>query len=270
MKREQGVLDLVPFLFGVAGREWLPGPVLVQLLAEAGLPAPTARTTLARMRERGGLASERAGRHVRFRLAGATAAAFSRLGAPRPPAADWDGSFHGLLYTVPESARPFRDALRRAATLTGYGHLRAGLMIAAHDGWPVIAPQVGPIPPGARVAPLTLQLAPEDARSAAAEAWDLPGAAAAMREQEEKLRRAPSVTPRADAQGLREYHELVRPVFRTFLWIPTLPTPLLPHDWPRANLESALHAALRHHQPAAKEYLDSLLTPYDPPLPDGE
>jgi DNA-binding transcriptional regulator PaaX len=152
--------------------------------------------------------------------------------------------------------------LRRTAVLTGYGHLRAGLLISPHDAWPVLSPQLGPVPAGARVAPLELRLAPEDARAAAAEAWDLPAAAEALRAQEKRLTGALRGAPRPDGETLREYHELLRPAYRTLLWVPSLPTALLPAGWPRPDLERAIGETGRHYQPAATAYLDELLAEY--------
>jgi phenylacetic acid degradation operon negative regulatory protein len=251
---------LVPFLFGVAGRDALPGPVLVRLLVEAGFTAPSARTGLTRMRERGGLAAERAGRHVEYRLAGATLSAFRRL-RDRPAEPEWDGTFHGVLFTVPETARAHRDLLRRIMVLSGYGPLRAGLWISPRDGWPALSAQLGPPPSGARIAPVELRLAPADAREAAAEAWDLAAAATALQAQEQRIR-AVRPTTHADGATLRTYHELVRPVFETLLRIPTLPAPLLPADWPRGALLAALGETIGHFQPAAGAYVRSLLDGY--------
>lgn len=257
-----GNVDLVPFLFGVTGREWLPGPALVRMCTDAGLPAATARTTISRLRDRGGLHAERQGRHLNYRLAGATAAAFTRLEGAHPPADDWDHVFHGILYTVPEKERAFRDALRRSAVLTGYGHLRAGLLIAPRDAWETVSAQMPPVPAGARVAPLRLQLAPDDARAAAAEAWDLDAIAAALDAQRRRLDDAFAAAdgpPEPSAESLRAYLDLVRPVFRALLWEPSLPVALLPPTWPRQALLASLHRALAHHQPAARRYTDTLL-----------
>lgn len=251
---------LVPFLFGVADRATLPGPVLVRLLVEAGFSAPSARTGLTRMRERGGLATERVGRHVEYRLAGATLSAFRRL-RDRPATPDWDGAFHGVLFTVPESARSHRDLLRRILTVSGYGPLRAGLWISPRDAWPVLRDQLGPPPSGARIAPVELRLAPDDAREAAAEAWNLDSAAARMRAACARLA-APLPAPEPDGATLRTYHELVRPVFQTLLEVPALPAPLLPADWPREALLAALGAAIAHFQPASGAYLRALLDQY--------
>lgn len=253
---------LVPFLFGVAERDSLPGPVLVRLLVEAGFSAPSARSGLARMRERGGLATDRAGRHVDYRLAGATLAAFRRLRESRPPAPEWDGTFHGVLFTVPESARAYRDLLRRILVVSGYGPLRAGLWIKSRDEWPVLRDQLGPPPSGARIAPVQLRLARDDARAAAAEAWDLDTVAARLRAAEQRIRSVRPAT-RPDGATLRAYHELVRPVFQTLLETPGLPAPLLPADWPRDALLAALGDAIGHFQPAAGAYLRELLARYD-------
>src|SRR5262245_175506 len=101
---------LVPFLFGVAGEPELPGVVLVGLLADVGLTASAARALIARMRGAGHVASSRRGRMVTYRLAGEMERGFHRVRDGRRGAA-WRGSFHAVLYQVPEGDRSYRDTL---------------------------------------------------------------------------------------------------------------------------------------------------------------
>ncbi|SDF23528.1 PaaX-like protein C-terminal domain-containing protein [Pseudonocardia oroxyli] len=146
--------------------------------------------------------------------------------------------------------------------MSGYGPLRAGLWIKSRDEWPVLRDQLGPPPSGARIAPVQLRLAQDDARAAAAEAWDLDTVAARLRAAEQRIRSVRPAT-RPDGATLRAYHELVRPVFQTLLETPGLPAPLLPADWPRDALLATLGDAIGHFQPAAGAYLRELLARYD-------
>lgn len=65
-------------------------------------------------------------------MTGAMAAGFHRLraGGGTPV---WDGGFHALLYQIPERHRAYRDSLRRAAILNGYGILQQGVLINPVD-----------------------------------------------------------------------------------------------------------------------------------------
>ena len=130
-------VGLVCFAFGAAQvqpGDAIAGPVLLRLLADLGVSGPAARSLLLRMRREGWLTSERAGRQARYRLAPVLFAGQDRverqLRGDRPA---WNGSFSGVLYTVPERFRPYRDRLRRSALLLGYVTLRPGLLVATTD-----------------------------------------------------------------------------------------------------------------------------------------
>jgi phenylacetic acid degradation operon negative regulatory protein len=123
---------LVPFLFGVANRDELPGPVLVRLLGDLGLTPAATRALIARLRAEGNLAGAPEGRLVRYRLDGDVARGFERI-RHRPPPSPWPGHFHALIYQVPEGQRPFRDQLRRTALLAGFGLMAPGVLISIGD-----------------------------------------------------------------------------------------------------------------------------------------
>jgi hypothetical protein len=128
----------------VSPRAALPGPVLVRLLNDLGLEEGAARSTILRMRHAGWITSVRTGRTVGYAPSPSPLAGHRRH-TEQPTAAGraWDGTFHGMLVTVPERRRSFRDALRRAAALAGYRSLRPGLLIAPSDRTAEIAPWTG-------------------------------------------------------------------------------------------------------------------------------
>ena len=121
---------IVAFLFGVAGRTALPGQILHQLLTGLDMTDAAARALVARMRRDGQLDSVRHGRTAEYRLAGHFLASFHRVreSGNRQPT-PWTGAFHAVLHQVPESHRAYRDALRRAAVLGGFGILQPGILI---------------------------------------------------------------------------------------------------------------------------------------------
>src|SRR3984957_19803805 len=162
-------IGIVAFAFGVARAhqgDAVAGPVLLRLLADLGVSGPAARSLLLRMRREGWFTSERAGRQARYRLAPVTAAAQARverqLRGNRP---EWDGSFSGVLFTVPERHRSFRDRLRRSAHLLGYVTLRPGLLIAAPDRYEELASLLPPRPAGSHVLRTPLDVSAQDIRS---------------------------------------------------------------------------------------------------------
>ncbi|MEV3981604.1 PaaX family transcriptional regulator C-terminal domain-containing protein [Nonomuraea sp. NPDC049758] len=52
--------------------------------------------------------------------------------------APWDGAWHLVAFTVPESARPARDALRAALTLLGGAPVHGGLYVSANPWEPYV------------------------------------------------------------------------------------------------------------------------------------
>ncbi|GGT19655.1 PaaX family transcriptional regulator C-terminal domain-containing protein [Nonomuraea spiralis] len=52
--------------------------------------------------------------------------------------APWDGTWHLVAFTVPESARPARDALRAALTLLGGAAVHGGLYVSANPWEPYV------------------------------------------------------------------------------------------------------------------------------------
>lgn len=176
-QREPSIPALISFVFGLAEREAIPGPALVALLGEFGISEGASRSAIARMRADGALAGVRRGRVTDYRLAGVAASGFRHarsLGHPELPAERrWGGEFAGILYSVPERLRRYRDRLRTAALLAGYASLRPGLLIGVIDQWSQLEQMVSTFPADITVYPVTLRLQAGDARSAAVEAWGL-------------------------------------------------------------------------------------------------
>jgi phenylacetic acid degradation operon negative regulatory protein len=149
--RQGSPAALVAALFGMSGRSSLPGPALVALLGDLGLTAAAARRALARMREQGQLVTTPRGRQVDHHLAGAFRASVERLRDDRGEAPPWDGSFHTLMHHVPESARPYRDRLRRTAVLVGYAPWQPGVLIGPVDRSAALREVLADAPAGATV-----------------------------------------------------------------------------------------------------------------------
>jgi phenylacetic acid degradation operon negative regulatory protein len=252
---------LVPFLFGLARRTGLPGPVLVRLLTDLALSESAARGLIARMQRAGQLAGTRHGRTVHYRLAGSFAQAFERIRtAPAPPA--WQGAFHALLYQVPENRRAFRDQLRRAAVLAGYGVLQQGVLIALTDRRHELAGILADRPRDSHVYFGQLAMATPDAARAAATAWDLPDLGRTFQAQARRLRAVlarRAGPPRPTGATLRRFENLVSAPLTDTLRASGLPAELLPEDWPLPDLRAALDEVMRHYGPPCGRYVAGLL-----------
>ncbi|MGO9177661.1 MAG: PaaX family transcriptional regulator C-terminal domain-containing protein [Candidatus Limnocylindrales bacterium] len=239
----------VIFAFGATGPDPRPlaGPVLVGLLGALNMSEPTARATILRMRRGGWLTSTRRGPVVEYALAEPARRMAASVLAPvmgeRPA---WDGVFQGLLFSIPESARAYRDALRRAAVQAGFGLLRPGLLIIT-DGarWSRIEGLLAAAPEGSRLLRVELRLTPEEARTAAAEAWPLEQLAGTYRAQAAELRRVAQrlrKMPPTGADAVRATWEAMTPLSATAIEDPTLPAELLPSDWPGSEVRAAIEA----------------------------
>ncbi|MFC4108412.1 PaaX family transcriptional regulator C-terminal domain-containing protein [Micromonospora zhanjiangensis] len=255
-------VGLVPFLFGVTRQAELPGIALTRLLGDLGLTEAAARALLQRMCRDGQLARTRRGRGVDYRLAGNTARGFDRVRtSDRPTATEWTGAFHALLYQVPERDRAFRDALRRAAVMSGYGILQQGVLISLTDRADQLAPLADP-PAGATVHRARLAMPAAEAARAARHAWSLDELTArharharTLRDAVRQVRTPPAATPAT----LRRYAELLRDPMLDILRSPRLPAPLLPADWPMPDLQAAIHEVHRMYGVPAVGYARSLV-----------
>jgi phenylacetic acid degradation operon negative regulatory protein len=255
-------VSLVPFLFGVAQRAELPGVGLTRLLGDFGLTEAAARALLLRMRQEGQIESVRRGRGAGYRLAGEYGRRFERVRvADRagPPA--WAGSFHALLYQVPESSRAFRDALRRAAVGLGYAQLQPGVLIALEDRTALLAPLADP-PADAQLFVTRLAMPLPDAGRAARLAWDLDELGRTFAGHAETLRAAVAELtepPRPIPQTLQRYSELLKTPMTETLRSPRLPAELLPEGWAMPSLWQAIGEVQRAYGPAANAYVTSVI-----------
>jgi phenylacetic acid degradation operon negative regulatory protein len=254
---------LIPFLFGVAGRDSLPGPVLVGLLGDLGLSSEAARTLIARLRREGQLASAPSGRTARYRLAGDLARGFERVRHPPTAPAMWAGHFHALLYQVPEAERAFRDQLRRIAVLRGFGILTSGVLISLTDRRHDMAGVLDHAPADARVYHATLAMNDNDAAQAAAQAWGLHELTRSYRNHLGVLHTAAREPAAATgAAALRRMNELLNPVLVDLLRAPALPAPLQPPDWPVPDLRQAILQIQGRYWPAVAAHVEHILRPW--------
>ena len=259
-------IGMVCFAIGAAqGQPGEPvaGPVLLRLLADLGVSGPAARSLLLRMRRDGWLTSERSGRHARYRLAPIVFAGQDRverqLRGGRPP---WNGSFSGVLYTVPERHRSFRDRLRRSALVLGYVTLRPGLLVATTDRYDELVAVLPAQPAGSQLLRTKLTFATDDSRRLAAGLWDLDGIAALYRRalaefdgRVAEVRRQPP----SGAAALRAFAAAALPLYRAGSADPDLPAELLPDDWPAPQLSAAIGRAFAVFVPLVSDYLDALM-----------
>jgi phenylacetic acid degradation operon negative regulatory protein len=234
------------FAFGMLGRDRgdLPAWAIVRVLRDLGMSETAARGALTRLRQAGRIEARRSGRTVYYHLTDASIQVIDeltrRLTGDVP---DWDGTFHGVLYSIPERHRAYRDSLRRFATLAGFGLLRPGLLVSPWIGRFPLDKLIDRAPAGSNILRLELQVPRDRAREVAGEAWELPKLASLYRRKIAMLDRTTDrlqARPPGGRQALRTFASTMDSVFETIVIDPGLPTELLPEDWPKARLNVAM------------------------------
>lgn len=108
---------------------------LTALMACFDVPEATVRVVVTRLRKEGWLESRRDGRETTYLL---TDAAWALLDEGRArifdrAAGPWDGHWHMVIYSVPETDRALREQLRKKLAWLGFGPLSASVWLSPHD-----------------------------------------------------------------------------------------------------------------------------------------
>ncbi|NIM93060.1 MAG: phenylacetic acid degradation operon negative regulatory protein PaaX [Anaerolineales bacterium] len=130
--------DLIFTLYGDyirhrGGEAWTG--TLIELLNLFGLSGQAVRSTLSRMSRKGWLKSRRASRFSFYSLTPKSVELLEE-GARRifqPRSDPWDGQWHILTYSIPESKRALRRKLRRRLLWLGFGSLNHATWISPRE-----------------------------------------------------------------------------------------------------------------------------------------
>jgi phenylacetic acid degradation operon negative regulatory protein len=210
---------------------------LIALMACFDVPEPTVRVVVARLRKEGWLRSSRDGRETVYALTDAAwelldegrARIFERAVGP------WDGQWHMVIYSVPETERALREQLRKKLSWLGFGPLSAAVWISPHDR----AAQVRDAFADERAVRLDAFRSRSDGTAAdrdiAARSWDL---GSLERDYAEFVRRYEGRLAAYRAGEVRGQRALVERMYlihdyRMFPFRdPDLPPELVPSGWP--------------------------------------
>jgi phenylacetic acid degradation operon negative regulatory protein len=222
--------------------EHLPSAALVDLLAEFDISEPSTRAALNRLAKRGLLVSSKRGRNTYYGLSPRAVPLLREtlkriLAFGTQQATPWDGAWTIVAFSVPETQRQLRHAIRSGLGWLGFAALYDGLWCSPwqeQDAALAVLEDLG-------IHSATVMRAEIDPRSAvqALSAWDLE----ALRRQYHEF----------EAQFLPILHDVQRGTltpsdalvqrtkvmdnWRGFLGVePDLPAELLPHDWPRSRM----------------------------------
>jgi phenylacetic acid degradation operon negative regulatory protein len=243
---------------------------LVSLMGCFEVPEPTVRVVVTRLRKEGWLVSRRDGRETIYSL---TDAAWALLDEGRErifqrATGPWDGQWHMILYTVPETERALREQLRKKLAWLGFGPLSSSVWVSPHDRARQVREAFGG-QPSVRLDLFRSRSEGLDAdRGIAARAWDLGQLHDAYAELLSGYRPRLAAYRDGDLEGsdalverMRLVHDYRRFPFRD----PDLPPELLPAGWPGREAHQLfveVHGLLRGQ---AEACVDDLLGQVAPP-----
>jgi phenylacetic acid degradation operon negative regulatory protein len=117
------------------GRIWIGS--LIRLLGHFGVSQQAVRSTVSRMTRGGMLGVDRIGARSYYSLTPVSTktieAGAARIFHSHSPRDSWDGQWHLVTFSIPESAREGRDRLRRELEWMGFGMLTNALWISPYD-----------------------------------------------------------------------------------------------------------------------------------------
>jgi phenylacetic acid degradation operon negative regulatory protein len=253
--------------------EQLPSAALAELLSEFGISEKSGRTALNRLAKRGLLVSSKRGRSTYYGLS-ARALPLVReemkrvvtFGAreSRPP---WDGGWTMVSFSVPESRRDVRHAVRTNLGWLGFAALYDGLWCLPWDERDAALTMLSDL----GVHSATVMRAEVDPRSTVQplSAWDLDAVRQRYLEFEEEFSpilddvRRGALTASQALVGRTK----VMDTWRTFPSIePDLPTDLLPGDWPRERMRKLFLEVYDSLAPVARARFEQIVAKYSPEL----
>ena len=237
---------------------------LSELLGVFGVGESTARVVLSRMRREGWFATRREGRQTSYEL---TEKSRRLLDEGRDRildrgAAEWDGEWRMVLYTVPEAERAERERVRRALSWLGFGPLAPSVWLSPHPRL-AAAEEALAGTSATRVELLTAHSEGREAdRRMAARCWDLDTLGRDYAELVAELEQLPPAAELAALPGpdaLRRRIELISAYRRFPFRDPDLPGELLPEGWPGARAHTLFLAAHEALEAPADSYVREVL-----------
>ncbi|MEV5834897.1 PaaX family transcriptional regulator C-terminal domain-containing protein [Nocardia sp. NPDC052112] len=235
---------------------WIAVADFTELLAVLGIPAPSTRTAITRLKSRGVLYPESRSGRAGYGLTDAALAMFARgdrriFGFRRMTSGD---AWRLLSYGIPESERAARHQLRRRLSAIGCGAVSAGLWIypeylAAEAAAIVTALDLDNYVTSFRATEPTV---PGTLREAAAQWWDLDDLAARHRAFYEKHRGILDLD--SSRRNAFAHFTLMLDEWRIIPYIdPGLPDEMLPHNWPGpASVQLFAEARQRYLEPGRR------------------
>jgi phenylacetic acid degradation operon negative regulatory protein len=233
---------------------------VIEVFARVGVGEHAARSTLARMVNRGMLARQRHGRTVYFGLTAQAERILhdgeDRIWRSGAVNRDWDGRWTLLGFSLPESWQRQRHELRSQLTWAGFGSLFNGLWIA--PGRVEVSELVASLGLESHVKAFYAETVPgTDVSTMVQETWDLDAVAARYLDFLGRWQDPDTPARRGDPLAAKlllgcDWLQVIRAD-------PRLPSSHLPDDWPAAAAEALFVRLDRAVDVAAGEIARQLL-----------
>lgn len=237
---------------------------LVELMACFDVPESTVRVVVTRMRREGWLDARREGRETVYALTGAAwqlldegrTRIFNRAQGP------WDGQWHMVVYSVPETERALREQLRKKLAWFGFGRVSAAVWLSPHHRIDEVVDAFAEFPAVQLDTFRSRSAGPAADRDLAARAWDLEqldqdygGLLDAYKPRLAEYRAGGLSDREALVERMRLVHDYRLFPFRD----PDLPPELLPAGWQGRRAHETFLEAHGLLRAAAEQYVDGLI-----------
>jgi phenylacetic acid degradation operon negative regulatory protein len=242
---------------------------LIRIAAAFGLSEFALRSVLSRMSRGGWLEATRHGNRSYYRLSkhGRALVQEATERVFRPRRVPWDGLWHLVSYSIPETQRELRDQFRKRLSYLGFGLLAAGSWISPHD----LRAEVDELADDLGVSDYVDQFrgaylrSGDAARELAARVWPLERLAEAYSAFAQRwglfADELANEVPDARAFVLRFW--LLNEYQRFFLEDPDLPRELLPPGWPGRDVARQFEAFHDRLAPGANHFFAAVFEARD-------
>ncbi len=236
---------------------------LTALMGCFDIPEATVRVVVTRLRKEGWLESRRDGRETTYQL---TDTAWKLLDEGRSrifdrAAGPWDGQWHMVIYSVPETERALREQLRKKLSWLGFGPLSASVWLSPHDRIVQVRTDFAEHPAVRLDGFHARSEGPGPDRDMADRAWDLAGLdrdyiamLAEYRPRLDRYRSGALLGQDALVERMRLMHDYRRFPFRD----PDLPPELLPAGWSGRSAHEVFLEAHGLLRAAADGFVDTV------------
>jgi len=249
--------------------EHLPSGALVRLMGEFGVSEVGARSALSRLQRRGLLEHSKRGRHTHYGLTRAAAREIL-IGARRIIAfgsdGAWDGSWTVFAFSLPESRRDTRHAMRSQLRWLGFGLLYDGVWVSPRASAEAAMQLAKELDVRTATAFVGKGVAGDSHSRAPVAAWNLDELRAIYDEflaDCERLLAAIHSGAMAPAEALVARTSLMDTYRRFPSLDPELPLELMPRSWPRPLARDRFHEAFDLLAPLAEVRVRQIIAQFD-------